>query len=250
LICLGHGPVHGSGGCCTVTKGIMGAFEKIGLVESDGPQRAHDDDENAVDNRSSGDRSPAKSPPRAGVVGVAPGADWTMNPSSPATFPSGASLSADDEARLKDLEAQVYAAPSNYVTFQRVRESLGNPLDAQAVFRVLAAANPNVTLPKVLSDIDMHLGIVDSKRREFDEQVEQARASRVEGAASEIAALTKANEEALAQVSQRKDRIAELTRTSQDAERAISDGVARFKLVEDQLRAPLMQAKQMLGAYR
>lgn len=157
-------------------------------------------------------------------------------------------LGPEDTERMKALEAQVYSAPTSYLPFKRVRETLGNTSDLKTVFNVLAAANPGITAQKVLTDIDTHLGIIASKKAEFDNQIGQARAARIDGPTQEISNLTAQNTEAQGQIAERTARISQLTQTAHDAEKAISDGAARFKLIEDQLSAPLIQAKQLLSS--
>lgn len=157
-------------------------------------------------------------------------------------------LTSEDQAHLKALSDQVFATPSTYVIFRDVRGQMGNPSNVQSVFDLLKVANPGVTPVKVLADIDTHLGIIDTKRHEFDAQVSQARASRIDGPSSEIASLTAANQDAQHQIEQRAARIAQLQSDARAAEQSVTDGVAHFKSVEDQLKAPLLQAKQLLSA--
>lgn len=198
---------------------LIGALAKIGLVE--------------------GAATPAPAPR------VIPATAPSFSPPAPQPI-----LTPEDQDRLRALSAQVYATPSSYVIFQRVRESLGANADLGSVLRVLTAANPGVTTEKVLADIEAHLGIVASRRAEFDSQVAGARAARVDGPGKEIAALTRENEEAQAKIAERTARIAELTRSTLEAEHSIADGAARFQLVEDQLRAPLLGTKQLLSSLR
>lgn len=170
-----------------------------------------------------------------------PAYSYTLTPSVPTLTP-------EDQASLKALETQVYAIPSSYMTFKRVRETLGNTSDLKTVFNVLAAANPGVTADKVIADIDAHLGIIASKKTEFDGQLGQARASRIDGPNKEIADLTAQNNSAQAQIAERSNRIGQLQASLNTAQQAITDGAQRFKLIEDQLSAPLIQAKQLLSS--
>lgn len=206
----------------------VGIFEKMGLYES-------------------GDSPPNEAAPDVPIPQAQP--PPPMQPQSYVTSfaPAAPVLDADDQKRLQALSQQVYATPSSYVVFQRVRESLGNTPDLQSVLRVLIAANPGVTVKKVLTDIDAHLGIIETKRAEFEAQVQQARATRIDGPAKEIADLTTANQTAVQQIDSRTTRIAQLQKAAQDADKAISDGAARFKLIEEQLNAPLIQTKRMLS---
>lgn len=164
-------------------------------------------------------------------------------PASPAQ-----TLAPEDQDRLKALEAQVYAAPSSYVIFRNVRQTLGNTSDLRQVFQILTAANPGVTPAKVLADIDAHLGIVAQKRSEFDAQITSAQASRIDGPVQEVSQLTAANQELAQKIATNTARITQLQSATQDAQKAITDGAARFKLIEDQLSAPLLQTKQLLSS--
>lgn len=210
-----------------MSRGLMGAFEAVGLVEGDTP--------------------PAPELPPTHHVAVSTAAPPVSAFTSPALSPA-VTLDAADTDRLKALEAQVYATPSSYVIFQRVRESLGNTPDLAMVFKVLVAANPGVTPAKVMGDIDGHLGIIATKRTEFDGHIAQARAEKIDGPTGEIADLTRQNEDAQRQIRERTARIATLNQSMQDAQRALADGAARFKLIESQLSAPLLQAKQLLSS--
>jgi uncharacterized protein (DUF3084 family) len=205
----------------------MSLLQKMGLMESDDPVASQE---------------PV-------VRNMHPGVDVPPMPAyTPAANYTTTTLGPEDTERLKALEAQVYAIPSSYKTFQRVRETLGNTSDLKTVFNVLAAANPGVTAEKVLADIDAHLSIIASKKSEFDGQLGQARAARIDGPTQEMANLTAQNVAAQQQIAERTARISQLTQAAHDAEKAISDGSARFKLIEDQLSAPLLQAKQLLSS--
>lgn len=207
---------------------MTNVFERLGLVEGDDPLP---------------DATPETRPMHP-AVDVPPMPAFVPSPA----YSAAPVLGPEDAERLKALEAQVYAIPSSYKTFQRVRETLGNTSDLKTVFNVLAAANPGVTASKVLADIDAHLGIIASKKAEFDGQLGQARSARIDGPTQEIANLTAQNQAAQQQIAERSARIAQLTQTAHDAEKAIADGAARFKIIEDQLSAPLMQAKQLLSS--
>lgn len=204
--------------------GMFGVLEKAGLVEGDEPL-THE--------------------------GAMPAPDLAPAPIiTPLSMPvlSATVLDASDQERMKAIEAQVYATPSSYIIFQHTREALGNTSDLATVFKVLVAANPGVTPARVLADIDTHLGVITSKRSEFDAQVEQARTTGIDGAAHEIADLTAQNQAAAAQIADRTARIATLQAASNKAAQSIADGTARFKAIETQLSAPLLQAKQLLSA--
>lgn len=156
-------------------------------------------------------------------------------------------LTAEDQARMKALEAQVYAIPSTYVMFQRVRDKMGASANVQGVFDLLSVVNPGVTPAKVLADIDAHLGVIASKRTEFDAQVDHAKAERVFGPKGQIDTFTAANTAAQATITANLAKIADLQKIVQESEQSISEGVAHFKIVEDQLSAPLLQTKQLLS---
>ena len=196
--------------------------ERFGLVESDTPPEKQDDDQ---------------TPPVMAPV---------LTP-QPAFVPGAVTLSPEDVEHMKALSAQVYAIPSSYSVFQKTREALGNPSDLSTVFKVFAAANPGVTPQKVLADIDAHLGIIVSKRTEFDTQIAQARAARIDGPATEIANLTAQNQQAANEIAARTAKIAQLEADRKATEQKLSDGAARFKIIEDQLSAPLLQSKQLLS---
>lgn len=92
-------------------SGILGALAKAGLVEGDVPAVPQEDAP-----------APAVAPP---VMSA---------PTFPAVGLATPVLGPEDQARVKALEAQVYATPSSYVIFQSVRESLGSPTDMLSVF--------------------------------------------------------------------------------------------------------------------
>lgn len=213
-----------------MSRGILGVFEKVGLVESD------------VD-----ELLPPEVPAPSNTISSF-GIALAPAPFATTTQVQAQTLTADDQARLAALTAQVYATPSTYVIFQRVRESLGNTADLASVLRVLTAANPGVTPAKVLADIETHLGVVASKRAEFDAQVQNVRIAKLDAPSKEIADLTVANQTAQQQIAERTVRIAQLQQSIQDTTRSITEGSARFKLVEDQLNAPLLQTKQLLSS--
>lgn len=199
----------------TKKHGLMDVLASAGLVETDVPSVPH-----AVD------------------VTTLP--QTIYQPATQTTFINPApALNSDDQARLKALEAQVYATPSSYVIFQRVRESLGNTSDMAMVFRVLSAANPGVTPQKVMADIDIHLGIISQKQGEFDRASASAKATQ-DKSREEIAQLTQ-------QIATATARITQLQQSVSDTDHSIADGTARFKAVTDQLSAPLVQTKQLLS---
>lgn len=208
----------------TKKTGFMGGLEKLGLVEADPTAFVEGGDRSIEQPR------PIQPPPVFQAT------------------PTTAVLSKEDQDRLKALEAQVYATPSSYVIFQRVKDKLGSGATIQSVFDVLSVANPGVTPQKVLADIDGHLGIIASKRAEFDSQIAQAKAKRVDGAAGTISELTAENAKAQQEINDRTAQITSLQSSIQDAAKSIQDGQARFKLVEDQLSYPLLQAKQLLSS--
>lgn len=204
----------------TKHSGILGALEKAGLVEGE---------------LSPLGQGPAVPPPPQQAYQQPPtgqSASYAVIQDRPTT------LSPDDQARLKALEAQVYATPSSYVIFRDVRESLGNSSDMGTVFKVLGAANRGVTREKVLADIDQHLGIIAQKRQEFDAQVQKSRDTQA-GSKNEIGQLQQ-------QIAAAQARITQLQQSVSAAENGIADGLTRFKAVEDQLTAPLIQAKTLL----
>lgn len=208
-------------------SGFMGALESVGLVESDAP---------AISTEA------ATAP-----VSIAMPAIGTPI-IQPISYVGGATvLSPEDQARLHALEAQVYAGPSSYVIFQKVRESLGNTTDIPMVFRVLSAANPGVTAQKVIADIEQHLGVIASKRSEMDAQVAQARSSRIDGPKQQIADLTAATQAAMAEIAQRTAKINDLMTSIATSEKAITEGMQHFQAVADQLSAPLLQTKTLLS---
>lgn len=207
----------------TKHSGILGALEKAGLVEGGGTDVADAKLATAI-LRPTG--TPAK--PYSETFSAVGVAKDIISPLSP-----------DDQARLKALEAQVYAAPSSYVIFRDVRESLGNSSDMGTVFKVLGAANRGVTREKVLADIDQHLGIIAQKRQEFDAQVQKSRDTQA-GSKNEIGQLQQ-------QIAAAQARITQLQQSVSAAESGIADGLTRFKAVEDQLTAPLIQAKTLLN---
>lgn len=198
----------------TKKYGIMGALESAGLVESD--------------NSLADVQPPTATPP--------PAQPYIYQPA-----PSGLSpvLNAEDSARLKTLESQVYATPSSYVIFKKLRETIGDAGGIGKLFEILSVANPGVTPAKVLADIDTHLSIIASKREDFDGQIARARAERIDGPAHQVS-------EMQAQIASLQAQIAKLQPDIQAANASITDGTTRFKAVEDQLMAPLIQAKQLI----
>lgn len=204
-------------------------FEKMGLVESGTPEVPQEEHHAFV--------------PEVHI------------PMQNAVFPGGAvggafngpQLAPEDTQRLEAMRAQVYAIPSTYTTFQNLRQTLGNTSDLAQVFRIFAAANPGVTAQKVAADIDAHLSIIASKRAEFNATITQARADRIDGPAKEITDLQAENAQLQEKMRQNSARVTDLQKTLADAQRAITDGAARFKAIEDALSAPLVQAKQLLS---
>lgn len=147
-------------------------------------------------------------------------------------------LSTEDQARLKTLEAQVYATPSSYVIFQKLRAS--RPADAtSSIFSILEIANPGVTPAKVLADIETHLGVIAAKRQEFEAQIAKAKADRIDGPNQKL-------QQMMAQIAELQKQVDLMTPTIRVAMSSLDEAQTRFKAVEDQLSAPLLQAKQLI----
>jgi peptidoglycan hydrolase CwlO-like protein len=164
-------------------------------------------------------------------------------------------LTAEDQEKLRALTDQVYAIPSNYVAFKRVRDTLNNTNDLRQVLSLMQAVNPGITSAKILADIDQHLGIIATKRNEFNNAIAQTREARISGPTREMGDLTQANQQAAQeieriqrQIADRQARITQLQATIADANRAIAEGENRFTAIEDQLKSPLVQAKQILSS--
>jgi chromosome segregation ATPase len=214
-----------------MTKSI---FERMGLVENEVPAVPQEDD--APAHSFSAPALPLGTAPQSAPISLAPFAV------------QGGPLSPADQQQLDSLRAQVYAIPSTYTTFQKLREALGNTTDLAQVFRIFAAANPGVTAQKVAADIDAHLGVIASERAEFNAQINQARADRIDAPSRAIADLQADSARLQQQMRLNSDKVTDLQKNLADAQRAITDGAARFKAIEDTLSAPLVQAKQLLGS--
>ena len=210
----------------TTKHGVTGIFESIGLVETDSPAPEP--------------QEPVEAPPAPTPKTVAgPSVYWP--PTAPAV------LSADDQATLKALETQVYAVPSSYTVFQRVRASLPTTMSIADVFKVMDAANPGVTPAKVIADIETHLGIIQTKRRDFDAKIAQARAEKVDAPVKQMNDIQAQIEAAQQQITAWTRQLTDLHKTADDANTAISAGATRFTAIEAQLSAPLLEAKRVLG---
>jgi hypothetical protein len=218
-------------------------LEKLGLVESDEPELPHDLP-HAPPPAQPLMQPNTMVPPPAAVTGAQPPPQFT---SSAPLYTAPAVLTEADQKQLQAMTTQVYAMPSTYVIFQRVRESLGNISDVNMIFKVLSAANPGVTTDKVVADIETHLGIVGTLRARFDQQMKDARAAKIDGPTQGIADLTAANAAAVQQIADRTAKIAQMQTDIANADRALQDAAVHFKLVEDQLNAPLLQTKQLLS---
>lgn len=201
----------------TKKHGIMGGLESLGLVEGDNPLA-----------EAQGQAPPA--PQQAYPIYQAP------------AYTSSSTLNADDQDRLKALEAQVYATPSTYVIFQKLRQTIGGADgNVGKLFEILSVANPGVTPAKVLADIDTHLGVIHDKRQEFDAQITKAKADRIDGPTQQIT-------EMQSQVATLNAKIAALQPSIQSAAASLTDANTRFSAVESQLTAPLLQAKSLVSS--
>lgn len=157
-------------------------------------------------------------------------------------------LGPEDLQTLEELRQRVYAIPSSYAVFARMREVLGEKADLAQVFRAVQAANADVTSEKVCRDIDAHLQIIDTISAEFEAHLTKDRASNIDGKAKEIERLIAANEKAQREIAERTAQITKLEEERQKAEQANKNGAARLKMMTDQLTLPLNQAKELLSS--
>lgn len=155
-------------------------------------------------------------------------------------------LSPDDQNQLNVLSQAVYSIPSAYVTFRDVRAAMGNPSNMDQVFQLLTAANKTVTRDKVVSDIDLHLNIVKQKRAEFDQMIANEKASKIDQPQGEITSLLATITQMEADIINRRARVQQLQQDVAAKQQRLQDGSARFKVIEDQLEAPLLQTRQLL----
>lgn len=153
------------------------------------------------------------------------------------------------QAQLKTIETAVYRQQNSpYVLFQNVRATLNNTSDFSSVFKVLVASGSGVTPQKVLASIEDHLAIIAQSHASFEHDLQQAKAEQIDNPTTKIADLTKANQDATNQIAARNQEILQLQQTIQHGQTAVQNGAARFKAIEDQLSAPLLQTKQLISS--
>ena len=191
-------------------------FERMGLVESDTPPLPRTE-------RVETAPIPAPAPI---IVTHSSGAEVTLGP--------------DDQAAMEALKKQVYAVPSSFIIYRDMASKMGADSTPAKVFDFLSVANPSVTRAKVLADIDAHLGVLETARHDFEAKIAQATDARVTKPSAQIATMN-------TQIVDLKAKIDALTPQVQEALVAIQGGTARFHIIEDQLSAPLLQAKQLLA---
>lgn len=155
-------------------------------------------------------------------------------------------MDAEAQRQFDALSQAVYSIPSSYVTFRDVRATMGNPADVTQVFKLLEVANKTVTRDKVITDIDMHLGIVKQKRTEFEQVVQNERASKIDQPQREISELQASIQQMESEIATRRARVNQLQADVTAKQQRITDGQARFKMIEEQLEAPLLQTRQLL----
>lgn len=213
----------------TEKNAIFHGLAKLGLVEEDHRVIPHE--------VSAEDAAYHGAPPSAVQSSYVP------VPGGPAV-----TLTADDQAKMRSIEAEVYAIPSTYTVFQKVSASFPpGSANITTILAVLNAANPSATPAKILADIDAHLGIISQKHQEFQAQIQQAEAARINGPAQQISDLVQQNEKAAKDIQARANQIEQLKKQSADARAAIDTGKAKFQMISDQLIAPLQYAKQFLS---
>jgi predicted nucleic acid-binding Zn-ribbon protein len=102
----------------------------------------------------------------------------------------------------------------------------------------------------VLADIDTHLGIIARKHQEFEASAQQYKASHVDQVDAQITQLQQANANAMKEIGDRNNKIAELQKGLIDARQSLNNGESSWQAIEMQLRSPLEQAKQLLGGVK
>lgn len=172
----------------------------------------------------------------------------TPPPVYPTGFPAvPTALTVEDQQSLKALSGVIYATPSTYSTFAAFRAKMG-AMPVKDIFDLLSAANASVTPPKVVADIDNHLGMIEAKRSEFVGRVQQARTSKVETPRSQIADLHAKIQAAQQQITDMTMTANQLEIEMKNADKGITEGEVHFNLVIEALKAPLVQTKQLIGA--
>lgn len=194
------------------------------------------------------DPSSLPGPASATPPAATPPFRFTTPPSTTAST-QGFVLDAEDQQILEDLRAKVYAIPSSYAVFARMREVLGSDADLAKVFQAVQAANPDVTSEKVCRDIGAHLQIVDTIVADFETRLAKDRVDNIDGKAREIARLTAEIEKARRGIEEHTARITQLENERQKAEQAHQKGAARVQAIKDQLTLPLNQAKELLSSH-
>jgi hypothetical protein len=171
----------------------------------------------------------------------------SMPPSAFVATPSPAAPV--DQDSLDALTKQIFPAPDNYTLFRDLHQELGGQ-DVARTLSILTKANPGISVQKIKADIGMALDRVGQQRRQFGQEIEKAKASRVDAAEAEIVRLNAkiaddANEigRLQAEISASQQQIAASQAQKQQAQAAIADGQTRFEAVVQRIEQPLQQAQ-------
>lgn len=192
-------------------------------------------------------------------LGFGLGSPGVQAPSAPqtATFtrPLGNEL---DPAVVQTVEAGVYVdfggKSSKFLKFVQMWHKLGQPQDPTTVIGALQVFDVTITKQAILDDLAGHFKLLDNTAAQAKTAFDEAAKQQVGGAGDEISALTKANEDANAQISKlqqessaRTARIAQLTTQRADAQAKIDVVVHNTENAVNKVRGDLTSLQQLIA---